>query len=32
MEKHYLIATGTTGSLIVDATGLKVHKFLSIIM
>ena len=28
-KKHNLIATGTTGSLIVDATGLKVHKFLS---
>ncbi len=29
LEKHNLIATGTTGGLIVDATGLKVDKFLS---
>ncbi len=28
-EKHNLIATGTTGGLIVDATGLNVHKFLA---
>ena len=26
---HNLIATGTTGGLIIDATGLNVHKFLS---
>ena len=29
LAKHNLVATGTTGGLIVDATGLKVHKFLS---
>lgn len=28
-EKHKLIATGTTGGLIIEATGLDVHKFLS---
>ncbi len=27
--KHNLIATGTTGGLITDATGLEVHKFLA---
>ena len=27
--KHNLVATGTTGGLIIDATGLDVHKFLS---
>lgn len=27
--KHNLIATGTTGGLIIDATGLNVQKFLS---
>ncbi len=27
--KHSLIATGTTGGLITDATGLEVHKFLA---
>ena len=27
--KHNLIATGTTGGLIIEATGLDVHKFLS---
>ena len=27
--KHTLLATGTTGSLIIEATGLKVHRFLS---
>lgn len=27
--KHNLVATGTTGGLIIDATGLEVHKFLS---
>ena len=29
LVKHNLIATGTTGGLIIDATGLNVHKFLS---
>lgn len=29
LAKHNLIATGTTGGLITDATGLKVHRFLS---
>ena len=27
--KHNLIATGTTGGLITDATGLDVHRFLA---
>ena len=27
--KHNLVATGTTGGLIIDATGLDVHKFLA---
>ena len=27
--KHNLVATGTTGAFITDATGLEVHKFLS---
>ena len=27
--KHNLVATGTTGGLITDATGLDVHKFLA---
>jgi len=27
--KHNLVATGTTGGLITDATGLEVHKFLA---
>lgn len=27
--KHSLVATGTTGGLITDATGLEVHKFLA---
>ncbi len=27
--KHHLVATGTTGGLITDATGLEVHKFLA---
>lgn len=27
--KHNLVATGTTGGLIIDATGLEVHKFLA---
>ncbi|MBO5930083.1 MAG: methylglyoxal synthase [Clostridia bacterium] len=29
LSKHMLCATGTTGGLIADATGLKVHRFLS---
>ncbi len=29
LGKHNLIATGTTGGLIMDATGLNVHRFLS---
>ena len=29
LAKHNLVATGTTGGLIIDATGLTVHKFLS---
>ena len=29
LSKHNLIATGTTGGLITDATGLNVHRFLS---
>jgi len=29
LEKHNLVATGTTGSLVVEATGLNVHRFLS---
>ena len=29
LGKHNLIATGTTGGLVTDATGLNVHKFLS---
>ena len=28
-SKHHLVATGTTGAFITDATGLEVHKFLS---
>lgn len=28
-QKHNLVATGTTGGLITDATGLEVHRFLS---
>ena len=28
-ETHNLCATGTTGALIMEATGLKIHKFLS---
>lgn len=27
--KHHLVATGTTGAFITDATGLEVHRFLS---
>ena len=29
LGKHNLIATGTTGGLVTDATGLSVHRFLS---
>ncbi len=29
LEKHSICATGTTGGLIADVTGLKVHRFLS---
>ncbi|MBR5218539.1 MAG: methylglyoxal synthase [Clostridia bacterium] len=29
LNKHNLCATGTTGSLIIDATGLEVQRFLS---
>ena len=29
LAKHMLCATGTTGGLIADATGLDVHRFLS---
>lgn len=29
LEKHNLCATGTTGGLISEATGLKIHRFLS---
>lgn len=29
LKKHTLYATGTTGGLIIDATGLSVHRFLS---
>lgn len=29
LQKHTLFATGTTGGLVADATGLAVHKFLS---
>ena len=28
-QKHNLVATGTTGGLITDATGLEVHRFLA---
>ena len=28
-SKHNLVATGTTGGLITDATGLEVHRFLA---
>ena len=28
-SKHHLVATGTTGAFITDATGLEVHRFLS---
>ncbi len=29
LQKHNLFATGTTGGLIADATGLDVHRFMS---
>ena len=29
LAKHTLIATGTTGKLVAEATGLSVHRFLS---
>ncbi len=29
LQKHNLFATGTTGGLVADATGLNVHRFLS---
>ena len=29
LSEHYLVATGTTGSLIIEATGLPVKRFLS---
>ena len=29
LAKHTLLATGTTGGLVADASGLKVHRFLS---
>lgn len=29
MQKHTLFATGTTGGLVAEATGLSVHRFLS---
>ena len=29
LEPHNLFATGTTGGLIIDATGMDVHRFLS---
>ena len=29
LSKHSLVATGTTGGLITDATGMNVHRFLS---
>ena len=29
LAKHKLVATGTTGGLITDATGLDVHRFLA---
>ncbi|MBE7053257.1 MAG: methylglyoxal synthase [Ruminococcaceae bacterium] len=29
LSKHNLVATGTTGTLIADSTGMNVHKFLS---
>ena len=29
LEKHMLCATGTTGALVSEATGLEIHRFLS---
>lgn len=29
LEKHKIFATGTTGKLVQEATGLNIHKFLS---
>jgi methylglyoxal synthase len=29
LSKHNLLATGTTGALIMDSTGMNVHRFLS---
>ncbi|MGI6706391.1 MAG: methylglyoxal synthase [Clostridia bacterium] len=29
LQKHNLCATGTTGQLVTEATGLKIHRFLS---
>lgn len=29
LEKHMLCATGTTGALVGEATGLEIHRFLS---
>ncbi len=29
LSKHHLVATGTTGAFITDATGMDVHRFLS---
>ena len=29
LQKHNLFATGTTGGLVADATGMQVHRFLS---
>jgi methylglyoxal synthase len=29
LSKHNLVATGTTGALIMDSTGMNVHRFLS---
>jgi len=29
LSEHNIVATGTTGSLVIEATGLSVHRFLS---
>lgn len=29
LSKHEIYATGTTGRLLIDATGMKIHKFIS---